>query len=233
MRRFLLAVLAASAPSLAAAEPPVDLALVLAMDVSASVTIDRYELQRDGFAAAFRSAAVAEAITSGDRHAIAVTLVEWSGPTNQAQVIGWTILTSAASANAFGAALAEAPRAFSDFTSISAAVDFSVRLLQTSSLDTQRMVIDVSGDGSNNSGRPLAAARDDAIAAGVTVNGLAILGNEPGLDGYYRDNVIGGDGAFMIVAQDFSAFSDAILKKLVREIAVIPALPFSVALLGW
>jgi hypothetical protein len=233
MRRFLIALLASAAPSLALAAPPVDLALVLAMDVSASVTTDRYELQRDGFAAAFRSPAVAEAIASGDRHAIAVTLVEWSGPSNQSQVIAWTIVDSAASAAAFGAALGEAPRAYSDFTSISAAVDYSVKLLQSSGFDTYRMVIDVSGDGSNNSGRPLGQAREEAIAAGITVNGLAILGNEPGLDGYYRENVIGGEGAFVVVAQDFSAFSNAILNKLVREIAGVPALPFSVALAGW
>ena len=222
----------ASLPGIAAAAPPVDLALVLAVDVSASVTDERYGLQRSGFAAAFRDGAVIEAITSGERHAIAVTLVEWSGPSSQRQVIGWTIIDGAASARAFGAALEEAPRAFSDFTSISGGLDYSAMLLAASGLDAQRKVIDVSGDGANNSGRALADARAAAIAAGITVNGLAILGNEPGIDEYYRDNVIGGDGAFVIVAQDYSAFSRAILNKLLREIAAILALPCPVAARG-
>jgi hypothetical protein len=238
MRRLLTVLVAlflpaASLPGIAAGTPPVDLALVLAVDVSASVTDDRYALQRNGFAAAFRDDAVIEAIGSGERHAIAVTLVQWSGPSSQRQVIGWTIIDGAASGRAFGAALEEAPRAFSDFTSISGGLDYSVLLLRTSGLDATRKVIDVSGDGANNSGRALADAREAAIAAGITVNGLAILGNEPGLDAYYRDNVIGGDGAFMIVAQDYTAFSRAILKKLVREIAEIPTLPRPVASLGW
>jgi len=232
MFRFLLVLAAAALPGLAAAAPPVDVALVLAMDVSASVTNDRYALQRDGVASAFGNAAVADAIAAGERHAIAVTLVEWSGTASQKQVIGWTIIDSAESARAFGSALAEAPRAYSDFTSISAAVDFSVQLLATSALDASRMVIDVSGDGSNNSGRPLVQARADAMAAGVTLNGLAILGNEPGIDRYYEDNVIGGDGSFMIVAQSFEAFSEAMLNKLVREIAAPRRLPFDVAQLG-
>jgi hypothetical protein len=242
MRRLLTVLLAVllpaslpaiSRPGVAAEAPPVDLALVLAVDVSASVTDDRYALQRYGFAAAFRSDAVIEAIGSGGRRAIAVTLVEWSGPSSQRQVIGWTIIDGAASGRAFGAALEEAPRAFSDFTSISGALDYSVLVLRTSGLDAQRRVIDVSGDGANNSGRALADAREAALAAGITVNGLAILGNEPGLDDYYRDNVIGGDGAFMLVAQDYAAFSQAILRKLVREIADAPALPYPVATLGW
>src|SRR5689334_17444975 len=127
MFRFLLVLAAAALPGLAAAAPPVDVALVLAMDVSASVTNDRYALQRDGIASAFGNAAVADAIAAGERHAIAVTLVEWSGTASQKQVIGWTIIDSAESARAFSSALAEAPRAYSDFTSISAAVDFSVQ----------------------------------------------------------------------------------------------------------
>jgi hypothetical protein len=224
---------AASLPGIALGAPPVDLALVLAVDVSASVTDDRYALQRNGFAAAFRDDAVIDAIGSGERHAIAVTLVQWSGPSSERQVIGWTIIDGAASGRALGAALEEAPRAFSDFTSISGALDYSVMVLRTSGLDASRKVIDVSGDGANNSGRPLADARQAAIAAGITVNGLAILGNEPGLEAYYRENVIGGDGAFIMVAEDYAAFSRAILKKLVREIADVPTLPSSVASLGW
>jgi hypothetical protein len=223
----------AGLPGTAAAAPPVDLALVLAVDVSASVTEDRYALQRSGFAAAFRDDAVIDAIRSGERHAIAVTLVEWSGPTSQRQVIGWTIIDGAASGRAFGAALEEAPRAFSDFTSVSGALDYSVMVLDTSGIDARRRVIDVSGDGANNSGRAVGDAREAAIAAGITVNGLAILGNEPGIDVYYRENVIGGDGAFMLVAQDYAAFSRAILNKLLREIAGVPAQPVAFSTIGW
>jgi len=228
---FAFLCLAGSAP--ASLPSQVDLCLVLAVDVSASVTPERYELQRNGLAAAFKNEAVIEAVQSGDRQAIAVTLVEWSGPSNQKQVIGWTVIKDAASARAFGSTIAESPRAFSDFTSISAAVDFSTELLRTSGFDTIRKVIDVSGDGANNSGRSLADARAASLAAGVTINGLAILGNEAGLEGYYRENVIGGDGSFMLVAEDFNAFSNAMLNKLVREIASTAALPYSVASLGW
>jgi hypothetical protein len=222
---------AAASPAFAAEQ--VDVALVLAVDVSASITPDRYELQRNGLAAAFTNSAVVEAVRSGDRQAIAVTLVEWSGPSNQKQVIGWTVVRDAPSARAFSSAIAESPRAFSDFTSISAAVDYSVQLLQGSGFDSYRKVIDVSGDGANNSGRSLADARETALAAGITINGLAILGNESGLETYYRENVIGGDGSFMIVAENFNAFSNAMLNKLVREIAAVRTLPYSVASLGW
>jgi hypothetical protein len=218
--------------STAAAGQRVDVALVLAVDVSASINQERYELQRRGFEAAFRNDAVIEAVASGEHHAIAVTLVEWSGPNNQKQIIGWTLIDCANAARAFGAAIGESPRAFSDFTSISAAIDFSMQLVATSGFEPMRMVIDVSGDGANNSGGPVTVARDAAVAAGITVNGLAILGNEPGLDTYYRDNVIGGEGSFMIAAENFDAFSNAILNKLVREIAGPPMVPYSLAALG-
>jgi hypothetical protein len=228
IRAALAFALAAYAGS-ASAGSKVDLALVLAVDVSASIDASRYDLQRDGFARAFASDSVINAVASGEYQAIAVTLVEWSGPSNQKQVVPWTIINDGSSARAFGSAVAESPRAFADFTSISGAIDFSVALLHESGIDATRRVIDISGDGSNNSGRPVTEARAAALAAGITINGLAILASEPQLERYYQENVMGGDGAFVIAAVDFEAFSSAILQKLVREIAAVPTYRYNVA----
>ena len=202
-----------------AAARSVDLALVLAVDVSGSVNTERFELQRRGYAEAFASRDVIDAIAAGENHAIAVTLVEWSGSSHQRQMVGWTLLDNADAAAAFGSALAETPRAFSDWTSISGAVDYSVALFDDAQVDATRRVIDVSGDGINNNGRSVIEARDAAVQTGITVNGLPILTEYPNLDSYYRENVIGGPGAFAVAASDFSSFSTAILSKLVREIA--------------
>jgi hypothetical protein len=210
----------------------VDTALVLALDVSASINDERYDLQRRGLAAAFSNEAVIEAVQSGENEAIAVTLVEWSGVSNQKQVIGWTLIKDAASGKAFGAALSEAPRVFADFTSIYAALDFSTTLLRTSGYDADLFVIDVSGDGSNNSGRPIIEARDAAIATGIAVNGLSVLASEPNLEGYYRKNIIGGEGSLVVVGEDFPPFANAILDKLVREIAGDPLPSFTFASAG-
>ncbi len=217
----ILAILVASFLSLAgtANARSVDLALVLAVDVSGSVNTERFELQRNGYAAAFASQAVIDAIAGGENRAIAVTLVEWSGNNHQRQMVGWTLVNDAESAQAFGSAIAETPRAFSDWTSISGAIDFSVALLGDSTFTPARRVIDISGDGINNNGRAILEARDEALAAGIIINGLPILTEYPTLDTYYRDNVIGGPGSFMVVVDNFSAFGAAILGKLVREIA--------------
>ena len=200
----------------------VDLALILAIDVSGSVNAERYELQRRGYAQAFASSEVIAAIAAGENHAIAVTLVEWSGAGHQRQMIGWTLVYDAASAQAFGSALAETPRAFSDWTSISAALDYAVTLFHDADVDPVRRVIDISGDGINNNGRSVTDARDAAIAEGIIVNGLPILTEYPTLDAYYRENVIGGPGAFVMVAEDFSSFGRAMVKKLIAEIAWAP-----------
>ena len=207
----------------AAAEPAaaktVDLALVLAVDVSGSVNNERFELQRRGYAEAFASREVMDAIAAGENHAIAVTLVEWSGAGHQRRMVGWTLVEDAASAESFGSALAEVSRAFSDWTSISAAIDYSAALFPEAQVDSLRRVIDISGDGINNNGRSVTEARDAAVDAGITLNGLPILTEYPDLDAYYRDNVIGGPGAFALAASDFNSFGAAILGKLVREIA--------------
>jgi hypothetical protein len=207
-----------------AAEPAeVDVALVLAMDGSGSVDDERWRLQLRGYGEAFLSPAFVEAVKAGRLGRIAVTFVEWSGQNRHRQSIGWTVIDDAASARGFALAMtAPRPRDMPDWTSISGAIDFAVRLLRDSGKRAGRRVIDVSGDGSNNDGRPVAAARDEAAALGITINGLPILGVEPALDAYYRANVIGGPGAFLVPVRDDESFSRAVLKKLVTEVAGTP-----------
>ena len=218
--RVLFALIAACA----VAAPPawsrdVDLALILAIDVSGSVNAERWELQRRGYEAAFKSPEVLQSITSGPHKAIAVTMVEWSGYSHQQQVVEWTVISDELSAATFASLMAEAPRVYSDWTSISAALDFSTPLFKKSGVTAGRNVIDVSGDGVNNQGRPIDEAREQAVAQGIVINGLPILSEYEALDGYYEDHVIGGAGAFMEVVKDYSTFSKAVLAKLVREIA--------------
>jgi hypothetical protein len=209
-----------TAVAAAAAQTAVDLELVLAVDASGSVDQIRFELQKRGYVAAFRHARVLEAIRSGPHQAIAVTMVQWTGPTLQVQVAPWTFVGDEESAAAFASAIERAPRQlFSGGTSISGAIDYAMTLFPNSPFRASRRVIDISGDGSNNRGRSVTTARDEAVAAGVGINGLPILALEPDLDRYYRDYVIGGPGAFVIVARDYETFADAILKKLITEIA--------------
>jgi hypothetical protein len=204
----------------AQAQTPVDLQLVLAVDVSGSVNQTRFELQRDGYVAAFRNARVLETIRSGPHQAIAVTMVQWTGPALQVHVVPWMRVSDAGSAEAFAAAMAGAPRQlFGGGTSISGAIDYAVTLFRESRFRGTRQVIDISGDGSNNRGRLVNLARDEAVAAEIGINGLPILALEPDLDGYYERNVIGGPGAFVVAAKDYESFADAILKKLITEIA--------------
>ncbi len=206
--------------SLARAEPRVDLALVLAVDASGSVDQHRFELQKQGYVAAFRSPRVLNAIRSGLNQSIAVTMFQWTGPRLQVQVVPWTVVSDETSAKAFAAAIAAVPRRlFSGGTSISGAIDYARLLLAQVLAEPSRRVIDVSGDGSNNSGRSVTVARDEAAHAGIGVNGLPILSIEPGLDAYYRDYVIGGPGAFMVPAESYDTFAEAVLKKLITEIA--------------
>jgi hypothetical protein len=197
----------------------VDLALILAIDVSGSVNAERWELQRRGYETAFKSPEVLQSITSGPHKAIAVTMVEWSGQNHQRQVVDWTVIDDQLSAETFGSLMAEAPRVYSDWTSISAALDFVVPLFRKSGVTAGRNIIDVSGDGVNNQGRPVDDARADAVAKGIVINGLPILSDYDALDGYYEAHVIGGAGAFIEVVKDYSTFSKAVLSKLVREIA--------------
>ena len=210
---------AAPAPS---AQTAVDLQLVLAVDASGSVNETRFELQKRGYAAAFRNPRVIAAIANGNRRAIAVTMMQWTGPTLHVQVVDWQRVSDAASAEAVAAAIDKAPRQlFGGGTSLSGAIDDGMSLLAASPYRGERRIIDISGDGSNNAGRPASIARDEAVRAGVVINGLPITWIEPGLDFYYRDNVIGGTGSFVIAVDSYDNFADAILNKLVTEIAGI------------
>jgi Protein of unknown function (DUF1194) len=217
----------------AARAETVDLALVLAADVSRSIDDDEFKLQRQGYAAAVTDQRVLSAIAAGQYGAIAICFVEWSGPDEQQVVADWTVIRDGESAASFATTLIDAPRSFVGRTSISAAIDFSRAYFTKSGVTYERRVIDVSGDGTNNSGRPLLDARDEAVAAGITINGLAIINQKPnpgyfahtqppeGLPEYYRQNVTGGPGSFLLVVQDFSTFGEAMTQKLISEIAAI------------
>ena len=210
-----------AAPAVArAAEAEVDLQLVLAVDCSGSVSMGRYELQKRGYGAAFRDPRVLNAIRSGASQAIGVTMFQWTGPRLQVVVVPWTVVKDEASAEAIAAAFDAVPRKlFSGGTSVSGAIDYArIMLLQTPYTGTRR-TIDVSGDGANNIGRRAELARDEAVKDGITINGLPILAVEPFLDTYYFESVIGGPGAFMVPAQNFDNFAEAIRKKLIMEIA--------------
>ena len=209
----------------------VDLLLVLAADVSRSVDDEEFALQRKGYAAAMTDPRVLRAIAGGRHHAIAITFVEWSGASDQNVVVDWTVVRDEEGAAGIAATILAAPRSFVGRTSISAAIDFAVRRLTAAPAQSDRQVVDVSGDGTSNSGRSITEARDDAVAAGITINGLAIINNRSspgyafhtqppgGLPKYFEENVIGGSGAFLMVVEDFESFSDAITRKMVAEIA--------------
>jgi hypothetical protein len=217
---FLVCAALGPSPGAAAAKRPVDLLLVLAVDASGSVDARRFELQRRGYAEAFANPRILQAIRSGPLQAIAVTMFQWTGPALQARILDWTVIADETSADGVATAIATTPRKlFGGGTSISGAIDYALRLFPASPFAGERRVIDVSGDGANNYGRPAVAARDAAVAAGIVINGLPILALEPNLDLYYRDNVIGGPGAFVVAVDSFEHFGDAILNKLITEIA--------------
>jgi hypothetical protein len=199
---------------------PVDLNLVLAVDASGSVDDERFELQKQGYAKAFLNPRVLNAIRNGNEQAIAVSMVQWTGPTLHVVMVPWTVIRDERSAQAVAALISAAPRQiFGGGTSVSGAIDYSVLLLNASPYRGERRVIDISGDGSNNLGRPAEQARDEAVKAGIRINGLPILSVEPDLDVYFRESVIGGRGAFLIPVKDYNAFGDAIMRKLVQEIS--------------
>jgi hypothetical protein len=235
---FMLAVsagLGLLAPAVRADDEKVDLVLVLAADVSRSVDEKKFRLQREGYAAAITDPRVLRAMTGGERGRIALSFLEWASESEQVIVIDWTPVGSEAEAQGVARRIREAPRTFMGRTSISAAIDYSVMLLARSPYAAPRRVIDVSGDGTNNSGRPVTVARDAAIAQGVTINGLVILSEVPlptnplhthppgGLTAYYETNVIGGPGAFVLEAQSFSSFGQLLVSKLIKEIALAPS----------
>jgi hypothetical protein len=215
--------LAVCSASVHAQNRAVDLALVLAVDASGSVDASRFDLQKRGYADAFANPNVIYAIRTGSLQAIAVTMVQWTGPEMQQVVVDWTLIDDPDSALRFSKMIASAPRAlFGGGTSISGAIDTGMTLLEHGGFRGDRRVIDISGDGANNRGRPAASARDEAVRSGVVINGLPILTLEPDLDRYYRDNVIGGPGAFAIAVDSYDNFAAAILQKLIQEIAAAP-----------
>ena len=224
-------VVVCAGPPARADEGPVDLLLVLAADVSRSVDDVKFKLQREGYAAAIVDPRVVRAMTGGPNGRIALVFVEWASEWEQKVVIDWTVIANARDAQAVSSRVREAERQYRGRTSISTAIDFSMALLARSPFQADRRVIDVSGDGTNNSGRDVISARDEAIAKGVTINGLVILSEVPlatnpshthppgGLTAYYENNVIGGPGAFVVEAENFEAFGQLIISKLVKEIA--------------
>lgn len=205
----------------AAAQQRVDLELVLAVDVSASVNTAEYELQMHGIAAAFRDAEVVSAILSSGGLGIAVSVVQWADQGEQEVSVDWTLVYDAASAARLAEVIWNLPRsAVRGLTGIGNLIQFGHILLHANRFDGYRKVIDISGDGVANIGVRPALARELAVADGITINGLAILNEQPNLDRYYERGVIGGPDAFVIPARDYTAFADAIVEKLIREINV-------------
>ena len=209
-----------------------DLEVILAADVSRSIDDAEFELQRKGYAAALTDPRVLTAIHGRANAAVAVCFIEWSGEEDQQVVVDWTEIRDEEDAGSVASAIIAAPRSFMGRTSISAAIDFAMSRFAAAKWQANRRIIDVSGDGTNNSGRAVTEARDQAIAGGVTINGLAIINDKPnlgysahtqppgGLPLYYRQNVIGGPNAFLIVVEDFNSFADAMANKLAKEIDV-------------
>ncbi|HVM80451.1 MAG TPA: DUF1194 domain-containing protein [Stellaceae bacterium] len=232
-RRFLavsIVVLAVLGARPAAAQT-VDLQLILAADVSISVDDEEFRLQREGYAAAIAHPLVLDAIRKGRHSAIAVCFVEWAGAEAQRVVVNWTVIRSEESARGFAHGVRAAPRSFTGATAIGAAIDFAMAQFALSGVESGHRIIDISGDGDNNNGRPVEYARDDAVKAKVTINGLAIVNEHPalgfighiqpvgGIGEYYRTRVVGGDRSFVIVIDGFERFAEAMTRKLATEIA--------------
>ena len=212
----LLVTLAGVLPARAAA-----VALVLAVDVSESVSGDRYSLQREGIARAFETPQLIEAI-AGVPGGIQVLVIEWSDPDKIAITVGWTRIANRNAASAFAASVRATTRTSSGLTAIGSAMLAAATAFDHMPEPAGHRVIDVSGDGMANFGVPPTTARDALVQRGITINGLAILSEEPWLDDYYRSNVIGGPSGFVVVAKDFDSFAEAILRKLVQEVASAP-----------
>ncbi len=219
------------APTLAAAAEPVDVMLVLVTDVSRSVDDSEFTLEKQGYGTALSDPQVMAAIRGGAVGQIAISYVEFAGSFEVRTVVDWHVVRDAASAAAFLGEMQAAPRSYWGRTSISAGIDHAMRLLGDAGFEAQRRVIDVAGDGTNNAGRDVTEARDDAVRAGVTINGLAIINEHPvsytfahvqppgGLTNWYDENVAGGAGHFVVEVRSFQAFGEAMTRKLINEIA--------------
>ena len=224
------AVLLAAGTALAQFEPivpgprePVELELVLAVDTSSSVSPEEFDLQMRGFAGAFRDPSVIAAVAAIGSRGIAVSMIQWSDNRRQEVAIDWQVLTNEDSVADFATAIDETPR-FLDGggTAIGGAIEFAMAELERNGFEGRRKVIDISGDGRANQGASPDGLRDLAVLQGITINGLAILNEDSSVADYYRNNVIGGEGAFVITANDYQSFAQAILEKLIKEIGGIP-----------
>lgn len=213
--------------------PEADVLLILAVDVSRSIDEDEARLQRQGYAEALRDPMIHKAIAGGPLGAIGLAYLEWSGVEHQHVLMPWTRLAGPKDAHDFADGIAAAPLTLGTWTSISAAIRYARRLFAAAPFTAARRVIDISGDGPNNAGAPAEEERDLAIREGIAINGLPIMKDsvhEPSsmlepmpLDSYYRQSVAGGPGAFVLPAEDFAAFAQAVRRKLVLEIAGLPA----------
>jgi hypothetical protein len=225
--RVIAAAAALLLPGAASAAEPVDVELVLAVDVSLSMSPMELEIQRRGYAAALMHERVLQAISEGAYGRIAVTYFEWAGTSTQHVIVPWTVISGKADAERVAARLSARPPNSARRTSVAAAIEFGADLLAESPYKGVKRVIDISGDGPNNQGQPVETARDAAIKQGITVNGLPLMttGGFAGafdvldLDRYYTECVIGGPGAFMIPVNDWAQFPEAVRRKLVLELA--------------
>ncbi len=198
----------------------VDVALVLAVDCSSSVDAGDFRMQMDGIAAALRNPPFAGAIAAGPHGRIALSLVQWSSRRRQAITMNWRLLTGRPALEMAARDIEKAERNWDPGgTGIAAAIEFSIGHLQNFAFLADRRVIDVSGDGEESEGGDAATARDRAKGRGITINGLPIISGSNRLESYYRRNVVGGPGAFVIPAKDMRSFGDAMARKLLREVA--------------
>ncbi len=208
----------------AARAEPVDVALVLAVDVSESIDAEEYQLQHEGIARAFENGAVVDAIRGGPHGAIEAMVLEWSDRDKQVVTAPWTRISDAKSAAAFAAQVRASKRSSAGLTAIGDALLASAASFESLPDKADRRIIDVSGDGMANIGPPPDAVRDTLVAEGIAINGLAILKTEPWLDQYYDQYVVGGEHSFLLKVEDFQSFATAIEQKLLGEIA-LNALP--------
>jgi hypothetical protein len=219
----ILVVTLGSVPSHAQDRQSVDLELALLVDVSASVSDEEFRLQANGLAAALLSVPVLEAIRASARNGVAISVIQWANAANQRVSEDWTLIRGEDDARWLAARIASMPRLIhGGHTALSNALAFATEKLEENRFDGLRRVIDLSGDGRNNDGLPLRKVRREVIERDITINGLAILNELPLLDDYFRDHLIGGNGAFVIVAQDYDDFARAMIEKLDREIRSIP-----------
>jgi Protein of unknown function (DUF1194) len=221
---LLAAMPAAAAPGPGAPDPgkAVDLALVLAVDVSESVDADEYHLQQEGIARAFDDPRLLDAIGALPHGAVAVLVLEWSDRDKQVVTVDWTRVDGGEAAAEFAAAVRRTARSSAGLTALGDALAAAHAALDRLPFPAARRAVDVSGDGMANVGTPPRRERDALVASGATINGLAILTDEPWLDSYYSDYVIGGPGAFLMQVEDFQSFGHAMLQKLLAEIVALP-----------